>query len=186
MQKAMARQTGPEIVIVRAPWFYGPGQPPRQTLFFSTIRQGRFPLVGDGQNRRSMGYVDSLAYGIMLCATHQSAAGKAFWLADERPYPMAEILETVRGVLKQDFGLSVSDRRPQLPGAAADIARVIDAGTQKLSLYLQKFHVLSEMNLTIACDVSRARDELGFEPLVELREGMRRSVAWCLEQGHDI
>ncbi len=186
MRKAMEHPGNPEIVIVRAPWFYGPGQPPRQTLFFSMIRSGRFPLVGDGQNRRSMGYVDTLAFGIMLCAARPNAAGNIFWLADERPYPMAEILQTVRDVLGQDFGLTVSDKRPQLPGYAADVARVIDAGTQGMGLYLQKVHVLSEMNLTIACDISRAREELGFEPLVELREGMRRSIGWCLENGHEI
>jgi nucleoside-diphosphate-sugar epimerase len=39
------------------------------------------------------------------------------------------------------------------------------------------------MNLTIACSIERAERELGYRPLVDLREGMRRSVAWCLENG---
>jgi len=43
--------------------------------------------------------------------------------------------------------------------------------------------VLSEMNVTIACSIERAQRELGNKPLVDLREGMRRSVAWCLELG---
>ena len=30
-------------VIIRPPWFYGPGQPPRQTLFFTMIRTARRP-----------------------------------------------------------------------------------------------------------------------------------------------
>src|SRR5262245_41486018 len=37
---------GPEITIIRAPWFYGPEQPERQTRFFSMIKAGQFPLVG--------------------------------------------------------------------------------------------------------------------------------------------
>ena len=49
-----------------------------------------------------------------------------------------------------------------------------------------EIHVLSEMNKTIACSVDKARDELGYRPGVELREGMRRSVEWCLANGQEI
>jgi nucleoside-diphosphate-sugar epimerase len=43
--------------------------------------------------------------------------------------------------------------------------------------------VLGEMDKTIACSVARARRELGWHPGPGLREGMRRSVQWCLDQG---
>jgi nucleoside-diphosphate-sugar epimerase len=42
------------------------------------------------------------------------------------------------------------------------------------------------MNLTIACSIDRARRELGYRPLVNLREGMRRSVKWCLDNDIEI
>src|SRR5262245_61264140 len=170
----------PEITIVRAPWFYGPEQPARQTRFFSMIKTGRFPIVGDGHNRRSMGYVDSLAYGILLPANTSQAAGKIYWLADDRPNPMKEIVDTVRDVLRDDFGMSVKPKTAQLPGIISDVARLGDWMFQKAGLYNQEIHVLSEMNLTIACSIERAQRELGYQPLVNLREGMRRSVAWCL------
>ena len=38
-----------ETVIIRAPWFYGPNQPPRQSLFFRMIRDGKGPIVGGGE-----------------------------------------------------------------------------------------------------------------------------------------
>jgi nucleoside-diphosphate-sugar epimerase len=47
-------------------------------------------------------------------------------------------------------------------------------------------HVLGEMNKTIACSVERAKAELGWEPGPGLREGMRRSVEWCLANGHEL
>jgi nucleoside-diphosphate-sugar epimerase len=174
----------PQITIVRAPWFYGPEQPARQTRFFSMIKAGRFPIVGDGHNRRSMGYVDSLAYGILLAAAQApQAAGKVYWLADERPYPMREIVDTVRDVLRDDFGMSVKPKTLQVPGILSDMARLGDWMLQKAGIYNQEIHVLSEMNLTIACSIERAQRELGYKPLVDLREGMRRSVAWCIDQG---
>ena len=35
-------------------------------------------------------------------------------------------------------------------------------------------------------DISAARTELGYEPAVELYEGMRRSIRWCVEQGLEL
>jgi len=42
------------------------------------------------------------------------------------------------------------------------------------------------MKDTIACDVSRARAELGYEPAVSLFEGMRASIRWCRDHGERI
>ncbi len=167
---------GPAIVMVRAPWFYGPGQPPRQTLFFEMIRDGKFPLLGTGQQQRSMGYVDNLAQGIMRAAMAADGALKTYWLADERPYPMLEIIETVQSVLRDNFDIAVTDKILRLPGVIADGARLADWGLQTIGLYHQKIHVLSEMNLTIACDISRAKQELGYQPTISLRQGMRNSI----------
>ena len=176
----------PPITIIRAPWFYGPEQPARQTKFFSMIREGKFPLMGKGENRRSLGYVDSLAFGILLAAQAEIAAGRIYWLADERPYPMHEIVSTVRAVLRDDFGMTVKPDTIHVPGIVSDMARLADWGLQKAGLYHQQIHVLSEMNLTIACSIVRAERELGYRPLTDLREGMRRSVASVLERGGRI
>jgi nucleoside-diphosphate-sugar epimerase len=172
----------PEITIVRAPWFYGPGQPRRQTTFFTMIKQGTFPIMGRGEARRSLGYVDSLAHGMLLAALAPQAAGNIYWMADERPYPIYEIVDTVRAVLSEDFGIPVKPKTLHLPSLVSDIARVADRALQGASLYSQKIHVLSEMNLTIACSISKAKRDLGYRPLVSLREGMRRSVEWCLKR----
>lgn len=172
-----------ETVVVRAPWFYGPWQPPRQTLFFTMIRDGKAPIVGDGGNRRSMAYLDNLCQGLMLAALTPAADRHVYWIADERPYTMNQIVDTVERLLEQEFGQKVAHKRMRLPAFASDVARLADAAIQSLGAYHQKIHVLSEMAATIACDVSRARAELGYQPAVALEEGMRRSIRWCLEQG---
>ena len=46
--------------------------------------------------------------------------------------------------------------------------------------------MLGELNHTIACDISRARTELGYTPAVELEEGMRNSIRWCVEHGEQL
>lgn len=180
--KEILRDSATAMVIVRPPWFYGPYQPPRQTLFFQMIRDGKMPIVGTGNNLRSMAYTDNLCAGLILAATSPKAAGQTYWIADERPYAMNEIVDTVERLLETEFGQKCAHKRMRLPGVASEVALIIDATLQKLGLYHQKFHVLSEMNKTIACSIYKAQDELGYQPRVALEEGMRRSIKWCIGQ----
>jgi len=174
---------GIETVIVRAPWFYGPGQPPRQTTFFTMIKNGKMPMVGGGENLRSMAYVDNLVQGLLLAEASADADGRTYWIADRRPYSMREIVTTVADVLEQDFGMEVRRRWVNLPGIVSEGALLADKMIQGLGFYHQKIHVLSEMNKNIACSVRRAEKELGYDPKVELREGMARSVKALLDEG---
>lgn len=173
-----------QVVLVRPPWFYGPNQPARQTLFFRMIRDGSGPVVGGGANRRSMAYIDNLCQGLLLAGMVPAAAGRTYWIADARPYTMNEVLDTVERLLETEFGQTCTHKRMRLPGLASKVAWLVDRCLQGVGLYNQKIHVLSEMNKTIACDISRARAELGYDPKVDLEEGMRRSLKWCFERGY--
>jgi len=170
-----------EVVIVRAPWFYGPFQPERQTLFFRMIRDGGAPIVGDGAWPRSMTYVDNLCQGLLLAAASERASGETYWIADERPYSMCEVIDVVEQLLESEFDQRCTHGRLRLPAIASDVARAADWTLQRLGLYQQKIHVLSEMNLAIACTIRKAQDELGYEPRIALEEGMRRSIAYVLD-----
>ena len=172
-----------ETVIIRPPWFYGPHQPPRQTLFFTMIKAGKFPILGDGNQRRSMAYVDNICQGLALAAAAPQANGETYWIADERPYTLNEIVDTVERMLVEDFGLACSHRRIRLPAAVGEAARMADRCLQGVGLYHQKIHVLGEMHQTIACSIEKAQRELGYRPRIALREGMRRSLEWCIENG---
>lgn len=170
-----------ETVIVRSPWFYGPFQPERQSLFFRMIRDGKAPVVGNGENMRSMAYVENISQGMILCEDNQAANGQVFWIADERPYTMNEIIATVETLLEKEFSIPVAHRRLKLPYWTGEIATWADRLIQGLGLYNQKVHVLSEMNKTIACSIDKAKAVLGFQPRIALVEGMRRSLKWVLD-----
>ncbi len=180
-----AIERGLDATIVRPPWFYGPFQPPRQTTFFRLVRAGKFPVVGDGEQRRSMVYVDNLVDGVIAAELTPAARGRGYWVADERAYTVNEIVATVGRALS-DEGLSVKAPSMRVPAIVGRIAEVGDRIVQGLGRYQQQLHVLGEMNHTIACDISVTRRELGYEPRVELYEGMRRSIRWCVEQDLEL
>jgi nucleoside-diphosphate-sugar epimerase len=169
-------------VILRPPWFYGPYQPERQTRWLRAVQRGRFPLVGDGANRRSMVYTGNLVHGIERAEVADVAPGSAYWIADPAPYPMVEVLSTVRRALGAE-GLAVKGGQPRLPRLAGVAAEAADRALQRVGRYHQALHVLGELKDTIACDVSRARAELGYDPQVTLYDGMRVAIRWCLDRG---
>ena len=175
-----------ETVIIRPTWFYGPGHPKHLNTFFRMIRRGTVPIVGDGENLRSMTYVDSLCQALLLCEKAPVANGQTYWVADSRAYSMNEIVETIESLMESEFGLTVAHKRLRLPSLVSEMAWLADRVIQSLGFYHQKIHVLSEINKNIACSAAKAQRELGYDPEIDLVEGMRRSLAWCRSQGMEL
>jgi nucleoside-diphosphate-sugar epimerase len=170
-----------KAVILRPCWFYGEGQPVRQTRFFRMIKSGRPIILGDGKNLRSMTYIDNLVDALLLAEHRPHANGQVYWIADARPYPSIEIYQTVAELL------GVRTLRPRfVPGLASDLCTFADTIFQAVGIYWMDVHVAGEMNKNIACSVEKAQRELGYDPKIDLREGMRRSIEWCRRRGMDI
>ena len=167
-----------ETVILRPCWFYGPNQPKRQTKFFSMIGKGDPIVFGSGLNFRSMSYVDNTSQAMLLAATKKEASGQTYWIADERPYTTLEIYQTVAELLE------VKNFRPKfLPEFSSEVFLLGDKMFQSAGMYQTEIHVAGEMNKDIACSIEKARRELGYDPKVDLREGMKRSIEWCRKVG---
>jgi nucleoside-diphosphate-sugar epimerase len=173
-------------VILRPCRFYGPRQHPARTRLYRMIRQGRMPILGKGDALWSMSYVDNTCQAILLAERSPVAVGKTYWIADRRPYTVREITDTVEAVLERDFGIPVSHRRLRLPVAAGRIAAVADVLLQRFGVIEKRLHALGHLQESGACTIAAARRDLGYDPKIELEEGTRRSIRWCLENGQEI
>jgi nucleoside-diphosphate-sugar epimerase len=169
-----------KTTIIRPCWFYGPGQPERQTRFFKMIKLGRPILFGDGENLRSMSYIDNVIQGLLLAEEKEKAIGETYWIADERPYRTIEIYETIAKIL----GVKIKPKK--LPAFSSKLAEFIDWFLQNLGIYCSEIHVAGEMTKNIACSIEKAKRELGYHPEIALEEGMRRSIEWCRQKGIEI
>ena len=166
-----------EGVILRPCWFYGPNQPARQSRFFKMIQGGKPVIIGRGDNLRSMSYVDNTVQGLLRAEQVGQASGKTYWITDRRPYSFIEIIETVGKLL------DVQVRPRYLPRFGSDVARLFDSLLQMSGLYNQEIHVAGELAASIAVSIEAARRDLGYDPQIELEEGMRRSIEWCRQNG---
>jgi nucleoside-diphosphate-sugar epimerase len=166
-----------DTVILRPCWFYGPGQPDRQTRLMEMIQNGKALLIGNGDNLRSMTYIDNLCEALTLVERNNQVVGETYWIADETPYTTLEIYETIASILGKDL------ETINIPSFLADFATLGDAILQKLGIYLQMVHIAGEMNKNIACSVKKAQKDFGYAPSVSLKKGMETSIKWAKENG---
>ena len=175
-----------DTVILRPCRFYGPAQPATRTRFYQMIRQGRMPILGRGDTRWSMSYLDNICQALLLAERTPRAAGRTYWIADRRPYTLEEIVSTVETLLENEFGFPVTHRRIRLPRAVGHVASAADALLQRFGVIDPRIHALAHLGATSACSIAAAEHELGYDPKIELEEGTRRSIRWCLEKGSGL
>ena len=78
MEKFLLKKirNGIDITILRPPWFYGENMPDRQNLFYKMVVSGRFPIIGNGKNLRSLANVKNICQAILLSSIMKISKGK--------------------------------------------------------------------------------------------------------------
>lgn len=173
---------GIDITIIRPPWFYGENMPERQKLFYQMVITGRFPIIGDGLNVRSMANVKNICQGIFLASIKKVSRGKIYWIADEKNLNMLEIINVIKNVFSNEFKVKKKKNYIKLPYFFGQIFEFLDYYLQKINIYSQKIHVLSELNKNIACDISLAKKELKYRPKINLYKGSLNAYTQYLKQ----
>jgi len=169
-------EDGIDITIIRPPWFYGENMPERQLTFYKLIKEGRFPMIGSGNNIRSKVNIKNIVQGILLSVMNKKSKGQIYWIADEKPYTMNEIVFTVIEVLENEFNIKCKNNNFKFPFFIGQFFEFIDYFLQSIGLYNQKIHVASELNKNIACSIEKAKKDLGYKPKIALYDGIKLSL----------
>ena len=140
------------------------------------IRDGKVPIVGSGDNKRSMACTINIAQGLIRAAMKNEANGQTYWIADNEPYSFNYIIKTIRKVMCDEFNITCKDTEVRLPNIVSSVAYYLDSFIQSVGLYNKEIHVLSEMNKTIACSIKKAKDELDYKPTIDLYNGTMMSM----------
>jgi nucleoside-diphosphate-sugar epimerase len=164
--------------IVRPMGIYGPGDL-RFLKLFRAIRRGRFVMVGSGETLYHFAYIDDLVEGFILCGEHPDAPGGTYLIGGDDYITLNEFT----GLIAEAVGARPPRWRiPVWPVMAA--GAVCEAVCRPLGLEppLHRRRV-AFFTKDRAFSNEKARRELGFEPRIDMREGIRRTARWYFDQG---
>lgn len=172
-----AARTGMDLVIARPSGIYGPGDR-RLFKLFGKIAAGRFVMLGAGRNFYHVTHIDDLCEGFRLAGTVPAASGRTYIMAGGEVTTLRELVDLTAEIA------AVKPPRAVLPVwpvwlAGAICEAVFTPLGMSPPIYRRRVDFFRKSR---AFDITRARQELGFDPRVSLRDGIRRTLEWYREQ----
>lgn len=167
-------------VVVRPVGIYGPGDI-RFLKLFKYIQTGRFVMVGDGKVLYHLTHIDDLVDGFILCGEKENALGQTYIIAGERFVSFNELVELIANAL------DVKKPKMRFPffwpvWAAALLCEIVCYPLRiDPPIFRRRVDIFRKDR---AFDISKARNELGFEPKVGLEEGIKKTAEWYKKEGY--
>ena len=153
--QVFARVYGLETISLRYFNVFGPRQDPGSqysgvvSRFISVLLNNQQPVIyGDGEQSRDFTFIDNVVDANLRAASVTSGFGSVVNVANGQRITLNQLLEELKAIVG----------RPEVKADYRD-PRVGDVR-----------HSLA--------DISRARELLGYQPLVSLREGLQRTIDW--------
>lgn len=172
------RRVGMDVTIVRPTGIYGPGDL-RLFKIFGRIAAGRFIMFGPGRNYYHLTYVDDLCEAFRLCGAEEAARNRTYIIGGPQVTTVRELVAMtaqVAGVRRTQLRLPVT---PVWVAGALCEAVCAPFGIAP-PLYRRRVDFFRKSR---SFDISRARREIGYDPQVDVREGVRRTLEWYRAQG---
>lgn len=164
-----ANHDGLETLVVRPRFVWGPGDTTLLPVLTEAVRSGRFAWIGGGHHRTSTTHIDNTIEGLMLAA-ERGAPGGVYFVTDGEPVVFRDFITR----LLATQGVEAPTRSVPTRVARA-VAATSEAAWRLLPLPgrppLTRLTVwVSGLETTI--DITRAREELGYAPVVTIDDGL--------------
>jgi 2-alkyl-3-oxoalkanoate reductase len=164
------REHGLRAVILRPGHIFGPGAnfPPSGVLNLA----GRWVIIGDGSHPVPFVYLDDVVDALLLAEQYPDTSGPVFHIVDtDAKLTQKEFI---------DYVVAHSAEPPKVAQVPEPAFLGLGAGVDLLGKVLKRDVPLSPYRIKSLrplwpCDVSAAKEKLGWSPRVGLMEGMRRT-----------
>jgi len=133
------------------------------------------PLFNDGHNLVDMTCVENVAYAVRLAAETKSASGQTYNISNGEPRQFRAIVEK----LFLELGRQPHYKRPNLKTMYL-LASLMERVYKLLHIYreppLTRYTVCT-LGYSQTLDISKAKRELGYSPILSLNEGIKKYAA---------
>ncbi len=163
-------------VSLRPHLIWGPGDPHLVPRILARARSGRLSMIGKKKNLVDSTYIDNAALAHVLAgerlAPNAPCAGKAYFISNGEPIAMADLIRRI---------LAAAGLDPVIPYIPSSIAYAAGGAMEfshkllrlKSEPFLTRF-VARQLSTAHWFDLTAARRDLGYQPMVSMDEGMRR------------
>ncbi|MCB1592102.1 MAG: NAD-dependent epimerase/dehydratase family protein [Alphaproteobacteria bacterium] len=159
------------LVTIRLVATFGPGNRGNVYTLMDSIARGRFMMIGNGENRKSVAYVENVAAFFAQCL--EEGKGRSLYnYADKPDLSMKEMVADIRaGLGQRDGGIVIPYFAGVAGGAALDVLAKITGKTFPISLIrVKKFCA----NTVVNADKVR---HTGFKAPFTLKQGLQEMIA---------
>lgn len=153
-------ETGMEVVIIRPPLVYGPGVKANFASMMSWLDRGVPLPLGAVHNQRSLVALNNLVDLIVTCLDHPKAVNQTFLVSDGEDLSTTELLQRMGRAL----------------GKPARLIPVPVDVMQVAANLLGKGAVAQRLFGSLQVDSSKARDLLGWKPVVTVDEALQQTA----------
>ena len=172
------RRRGVPVAVVRPGAIYGPGET-RLLKLFRAVARGRYAIVGSGRTFYHPVYIDDLVSGFLLALDRPEAVGESFLICGPSYVSQSDLAALVA---RHTGGSVLPFRVPARPIQwAGDLVEAIcvPLGLEP-PLHRRRVDFWTKSR---AFTIEKARRLLGYEPKVDLDEGVARTAASYREAG---
>ena len=158
--RAIALETGMELVIIRPPLVYGPGVKANFLAMMRWLSRGVPLPLGAIYNKRSLVSLDNLVDFIATCIDHPAAANQTFLVSDDEDVSTTELLRRMGAAL----------------GRPARLLAVPAWFLETASVMLGQRDLSQRLCGNLQVDIGKAKHLLNWSPRESLDEGLRRTA----------
>lgn len=163
--------TDVQTIIVRPCVVFGPGDQCLSRLIDAARKQSLYQ-IGNERSWVDLTYVDNVVYALLLVLYSQKATGKIYTITSDEHIVLWDVLR----IMLQRVELSPIVRSVPLPFALA-VATLIEnqALLMGISPVITRY-AMYMLGCSRTYDISAARSDLGYQPVVSISEGMDRTI----------
>jgi nucleoside-diphosphate-sugar epimerase len=165
---------GVHVTILRPGFIYGPGDPHNVPRLASALQRGKFAYIGSRANIVPIIHVSDVASAMLLAAA-APASGRVYHISDGSRTSIGDFV----GCLAELLGCPPPERI--LPYVVPKVGCVLFEMLGRLHLRRGPAPIsrpaLRFLGTSRFVDIRRARDELGYTPMIGYRDGLADTVA---------
>lgn len=174
-------EEGLPAVIVRPDQIFGPGDHLHFADMADRLRAGKGIIVGSGYNAVPFIYISDVVQGLLLALDKPRAVGQIYNIANDQPLTQQELLEAIaREIGARPPRLHLMYSALYAGGYAAERFATLTGSTQRPPITRLGVAFIGTDNRYA---IGKAQRELGYQPRVPLREGIRVAATWYLNRG---